>query len=384
MKYLNLNLFKPKNLVIPDSATKTKDFTYVEQPAIIAEADAAQYKRAIVAARAEYIQQRSILYDAYSTAIDFDAHLKGLIDRRLLNTAGRKLEYVINDEAVDGVDTLLQSPAFEKLIRDFIMSKVFWGMGLFEFDSKKYGDKEFMSYQLIPIKHVDPFMKIVRHVQYSTSQFDTSYENLKNVIFVGDGKDFGLLQQLALIALYKRSVMNDWASYSQLAGTNFREVIYQGEAPDAATREQIRRTVQGVGSGTTDYSKLDMHIETRNQTSSSQNQLFENYIKYLDDTMTKLVLGQTMTSEDGSSRSQAEVHERTQDSIFDADAKAFIDFMNYDFYEMHQIYNIPAGGMWRFAESGTLKQKQQIELDIQLKQLGYLFTQEDIKQRYGL
>jgi phage gp29-like protein len=147
--------------------------------------------------------------------------------------------------------------------------------------------------------------------------------------FIGNGNDFGMLQQLALYAMYKRAALGDWAQYSQLAGTNFRVVKYRGDVPDPARRLAVRTIVNNAGQGTLDLPD-GIDVETSNQTSSSQNQLFENYVQYLDDNMTKLVLGQTMTTEDGSSRSQAEVHERVQDTIFDSDGKYILTLLNYD------------------------------------------------------
>ena len=62
--------------------------------------------------------------------------------------------------------------------------------------------------------------------------------------------------------------------------------------------------------------------------------------------MTKLVLGQTMTTEDGSSRSQAEVHERTQEDIFDADGKYVLDVLNYEFTKvLNQLFGLPEGSV---------------------------------------
>ena len=384
MKIAGYTISKVSNTVLPPPERTTQNFKYVISAPTIAKADVSEYKQAFLAARGQWTQDRKYIYDQYENALNFDAHLTGLIERRLLSTVGRKLEYVINNEPVQGIEALTKSPHFEELVRQFLMAKVFYGMGLLEFDKEKYKGKDYMTFTSIPVKHIDPFNQMVRKYETGVSDEDKSYKNLKNVLFIGETDDFGILQQIALIALYKRAVMNDWASYSQLASTNFREIQYKGASPDPAKQQAEIDRVLNIGNGVTAYSLDDMEIKTTNQTSSSQNDLFESYINYLDETMTKLVLGQTMTTEDGSSRSQAEVHERTQEDIFDADAKSFLNFMNYQFYDIHSMYGIPDGGDWRFAESGTVKQQQQIELDLKLKELGYIFTMDEIKQRYNL
>ena len=374
MKVLGYEVTRVTNMVIPPQEVKTKEFTYMQTPTEIVAADVSNYKDALIAAKGKYVQQRSTIYDIYQNALDFDIHLKGLIERRLLNTSGKVFEYVINDEPSEIADNVLNDPDFTKLINDLLMVN-FWGMGLFEFD------KDF-NYTIIPIKHIDPFEKMVRKVQYSTSHGDVSYDGLKNVVFIGGGNDFGMLQQLALYAMYKRAALGDWAQYSQLAGTNFRVVKYRGDVPDPARRLAVRTIVNNAGQGTLDLPD-GIDVETSNQTSSSQNQLFENYVQYLDDNMTKLVLGQTMTTEDGSSRSQAEVHERVQDTIFDSDGKFILTLLNYDLAHIMASYGV-SGGRWKFVENSTTKQSDEIERDLKLKELGIVFTDAELRLKYDI
>ena len=371
---------RPRNMVQPPAEIKTKEFTYQITPASIIDANISEYKSAFIAAHGKYIQQRTNIYDIYQNALDFDAHLMGVIRRRLLNTSGKVFQYYGSDgEPMEAVsEWIARNPRFTRLVDDILMVK-FWGMGLFEFEHKGDG---VLDYTLIPIKHVDPFEKMVRREQSSTSMNDKSFDKRKNVVFVGNGNDFGLLQQLALLAMYKRAAMGDWAQYSQLAGTNFRTVKYRGTQPDNMTRRKIRDIINSAGNGTIDLPS-DIDVETSNQTSSSQNQLFENYIKYLDDQMTKAVLGQTMTTEDGSSRSQAEVHERTQEDIFDADGKYVLDLLNYTFNDALAMYGV-RGGQWAFVESNTQQQMDEIERDLKLKELGVIFTNEELRLKYGL
>ena len=281
---------------------------------------------------------------------------------------------MVGNQPSQAAELLTRSPKFTKFIEDIIMSR-FWGMRLFEINET--GIK--FDYTVIPIKHVDPFAEMVRRDQYSSSVADKSYKGVKGVVFLGDKNDYGYLQQLALIALYKRAAMGDWAQYSQLAGTNFRTVKYRGASPDRMQRSRIRDIVQNAGSGVLDLPE-NIDVTTSNQTSSSQNQLFENYMKYLDDLQTKSVLGQTMTTEDGSSRSQAEVHERTQNDIFDFDGKDVLNSLNYDFSEALGL----SGGEWSFVESNTQQQMDELERDLKLKELGVVWTDQELRQKYNI
>jgi len=375
MRILGYELNRIKNMVIPPREIETSQFSYIPTATVIVSAEISEYKTAFQSAHNTYSQQRTKIYDIYQNALDFDAHLKGIIEKRLLNTSGRKLTYIVGEEEPEGMQEKLQSPVITNMMNDIIMVR-FWGMGLFEFDIKS-GE-----YTLLPIKHVDPFQRFFRKQQAGVSKEDVSFDNLKNVIFLGQANAFGLLQQLSLLAMYKRATIGDWAQYSQLAGTNFRTIKYRGSMPDANTRSNMRDIVNNAGTGTLDLPR-DVDIETSNQTSTSQNQLFENYVKYLDDEMTKLVLGQTMTTEDGSSKSQAEVHERVQDDIFDNDAQYVLDTFNKDFKYVMEAFGF-IGGLFAYSESATAKQTEEIERDIKLKELGVMFTDKELRTKYNL
>ena len=382
MKILGYTISKPTNYIQRTQPEKIGSFTIVEQPTQIISAEIANFKIAIQAAKGQYSQQRGMIYDMYQNAIDFDSILIGLIEQRLIATTGKKLQYLVNEEPSPRGKALTDTPLFNESIRDVVLSQVFWGMGLFEFGKKKWNNQELFDYFQIPIKHIDPYQKVVRETQYSSSQNDKTYEGIDNVLFVGEKDNFGLLQQLTMLALYKRAAINDWAKYTKLAGTNFRILKYRGAQLGKKEREGVLDKVANFAGGAVDLPQ-DIDLTTENQTSSSQNALFENYVAYLDEQMTKIVLGSTMTTDNGSSRSQAEVHERTTETLLDADSAMLLNVLNYDFYEIGvKMYGLPEGGRWSYIENAGTKQLEQIEMDLKLKELGLLFTNEEIRAKY--
>jgi len=382
MNILGYNINKVKNLVQPTDIYTAGKYQYVVRSKTIENANVEEYRTALDSARSAYVQQRQTIYNYYQNAIDLDAHLTGLIEKRLLATVGRKLIYV-NDagQEVEAVNQMTSSPVFEKFIRELLSAKVFWGLGLFLFEADSTKPFE-LKYATIPVQNIDPYQKMVRYMPFGITDKDKSFSKDNMATLVGQQDLGGLLLQASLVALRKREALNDWASYSQLAGNNFMVVKYRSEKPDEYAAKTARETVANAGRGVFS-AKPGVDIEAQNLSSSSQNQLFTDYVKYLDDTLTKLVLGQTMTTEDGASRSQAEVHERVQDTIFDSDAKFVTDYLNYDWLDIGKKYGV-MGGKWQYAESGTQKMMQQIELDLKLKELGVLFTSDELRQKYNL
>jgi hypothetical protein len=48
------------------------------------------------------------------------------------------------------------------------------------------------------------------------------------------------------------------------------------------------------------------------------------------------------------------------------------------------MYNLPQGGRWSYVENAGTKQAQQVELDLKLKELGVMFTNEELRKKYGI
>jgi len=373
----------PQAMAIPPQEYKSGKFTWVSEPTQVIPATVQNYVAALQGARAKVIQERSWLYDMYQNALDFDSNLNTVIMKRLIATSGKRVEYVINDQPVPQAKAVIDSPRFTDFVNDLIMAKVFWGMGLFEFGKRKWNGQELFDYTQIPIKHVDPYQEVVRKYQYAASNDDKSYKEVKSAFFVGEKDDLGLLLQATLLALYKRDSINRWSNYIRLAGNNFERVKFKGGEPDANVTQKVLNTISNR-SGEAVKLPANVDVEFDNNSSTAQNELFEGAVAYFDDQMTKLVLGQTMTTDDGSSRSQSETHERVQETLFEGDSKMVIDVLNYDFTEVLPMYGIPGGGTWRFIENTSIKRMQQAELDLKLKELGFIWTTEQLKERYGL
>jgi len=303
-----------------------------------------------------------------------------LVEKRILATVGKELIYTdAEGNEIESVTALINSPAFEKLRTAHLMRKVFWGMGLFGLEIEQFKGKNYLAFEDYPPKHIDPYAKLIRFSQLNKSNKDYDYSDKANFLFVGDKDDLGLMLQLSLLSIRKRITENAWAQYTSDAGGSLVQAQLRGDADNS----QIKDALTQLGAREMAFRKGEIEIKTETLSSSSQNQLFENRVNYFEDAMTKLVLGQTMTTEDGSSRSQSEVHERQQETIFDSDAKAELDFLNFDFYELNEAYGIPNGGEWRYKLNTSSQLQDTLEIDKGLKELGFNFTQQYLSETYG-
>ena len=105
---------------------------------------------------------------------------------------------------------------------------------------------------------------------------------------------------------------------------------YDSNATDADI-SILRNAVSSIGSDAAAVLPEDMQIEFEQIASAaSGSDVFEKLVSWIDRQVSKAVLGQTMTSDDGSSKSQASVHNEVRKELIEADAKQLAQTINRD------------------------------------------------------
>lgn len=142
----------------------------------------------------------------------------------------------------------------------------------------------------------------------------------------------GLARLAAAAHMCKSFTVTDWMAFAEVFGMPLR----LGRYGPGAKEEDIRTLVSAVANLGTDAAAVipdSMRIEMvdggKNSGSGGQS-LFQNLAEWLDRQVSKAVLGQTMTSDDGSSQSQATVHNEVRVDILKADARQLAATINRD------------------------------------------------------
>jgi phage gp29-like protein len=137
---------------------------------------------------------------------------------------------------------------------------------------------------------------------------------------------------LALPALYywmlKSYDVTSWAAFIDRYGYPIRVGKYGKKATpeDIATLKRAVAAIgQDFGAVIPESALLDI-IESKQAGATVP--IYENMAAFCDKQISKLVLGQTMTTDEGSSRSQSETHERVRDDIADSDIQQVVDTLN--------------------------------------------------------
>lgn len=130
----------------------------------------------------------------------------------------------------------------------------------------------------------------------------------------------GLARLAAWAFLFKSYTLKDWMAFLEVYGMPLRV----GKFGRGASHDDKRVLLQAVREISTDAAAIipkDMEIEFIEVSGGTGNGLFSAKAEYLDKQISKGVLGQTMSTDDGSSLSQAQVHENVRHDIAKADAR---------------------------------------------------------------
>ena len=141
----------------------------------------------------------------------------------------------------------------------------------------------------------------------------------------------GLARLASAACMCKSFTLTDWMQFAEIFGMPLR----LGRYGQGATEEDIRKLVAAVANLGTDAAAVvpeSMKIEFQEAGKGAGNgaELFLRLAEWLDKQISKAVLGQTMTSDDGSSKSQAEVHDEVRKDIKIDDALQLEATINRD------------------------------------------------------
>jgi phage gp29-like protein len=306
--------------------------------------DIADYMSAIRAAENVDFSRRYKLYDLYSDIL-MDTHLTCVIEKRKNAVLCSDIEFQVNGKPDETVNEQIRSPWFNKLIGDIIDAR-FWGFSLCQF----YKEGEWVDYDLVPRKHVDPIKKLI--LRHQTDVTGLPWDKYTDLLFIGSPSDLGLLAKAAPWVIYKRNTTGDWSQFSEIFGMPIQEYIYDSD--DEESRQRAMEDAANTGSLAQFFHAKDTEFkltEAGNKTGSAD--VYERLCERCNNEISKLVLGNTLTTESSENGTQAlgTVHKKVEDKVAQADKNYVLNVLNYDMSDIFAHMGInTAGGVFCFPE----------------------------------
>ena len=341
--------------------------------------DTADFMTAVKAAENVDYTQRAKLYDLYNDIL-LDAHLSSVIDKRKNAVLSSSIEFHRNGKPDKEINEQLFSPWFYRCVADILDAR-FWGFSLMQF----YKKGEWVDYDLVPRKHVEPVRKLILTRQ--TDILGTSWEEFEDLLFIGGSTDLGLLARAAPWVIYKRNTTADWAQFSEVFGMPIQEYTYETDDEDA--RARALQDANSIGSLATFIHGKDTELQLReagNKTGSAE--VYDRFIERCNSEISKLILGNTLTTEASAKGTQAlgTVHKKVEEAVAKADREFVLNVLNYDMADIFAHMGInTAGGKFCFPEKKDTDQNTKMNILTQLRNTFLLPVDDDyLYEEFGV
>jgi hypothetical protein len=310
---------------------------------------------------------RTKLYDLYENLLA-DPVLSDAIDKRVDAITNAEIAFLRNGENVEEIDDLIDTPEFEELIREIILHKA-WGKSVIEVKFTPQFDIFSFPRKHIKIANLDKKLAERRRYIIAKEGDLTGYDYSEDeqIIECGKDDDLGFLFKAAPYVIYKRGGFGDWAEFAEVFGMPFLVGKYPGYDPK--TRELLFQALSDMGSRPRAAIPKETDLDVYENKSSGSTNLYQTFRLACNEEILISVLGNTMTTLSGSSRSQAEVHQDTQEGKFDADRRYVQRILNRRLVPLllKRGYDV-AGGFFTFPDKGeSLSTMDRIDIALKIK-----------------
>lgn len=195
----------------------------------------------------------------------------------------------------------------------------------------------------------------------------------------------GLAQSLYWPVFFKRNDIKFWLNFlERYAGPTSIARMPAGQYQNEKMRNEVLQSLEAIAQDGQIVIPEGTNIEFLESIYSGSAD-YENMKKEMDAAIAKLVLSQTMTTDNGSSRSQSETHKAVRDEVVKADADLICESFNRGPLLWLTEINFPGATpprVWRETEPGE-DLNQRAERDKNVAELGFEPTEEYIRQTYG-
>lgn len=306
------------------------------------------------------------LYDVYGD-VRLDLHLDGAISQRTKMVTRKSFKIVGKDgKEKPEVSELFEVEWFKKFMK-ISLDSIYWGHSLIQFNEViNDGVKmRYSSVELVPRKHVVPEYGVITREAGDDWKRGISYTegNLtKTCISVGDPKDLGLLLKLAPSALSKKNMLAYWDTFGEIFGMPIR--IGKTASRDPKDNQRTEQFLKDMGAAGWGLFPEGTEIEFKETSQGDAFNVYDKRITRCNSEMSKGILNQTMTIDDGSSRSQSETHLDIFKNLVDDDADMLRDVINWKLIPFMVANGFPVGDCrFDWDESIDWTPEQQLEIE---------------------
>ncbi len=242
----------------------------------------------------------------------------------------------VNAKIIDAVTELVNDPGFRAACSDlqdgvakgYSMVEPIWDYqrGLMRPVHYKHRDPRFFQFDRITLED----LRLASDTNFDGSPIPPGlFICHMPSILTGLPLRSGLARPVSWSFIVQSFTLQDWSAFAEIYGIPFRVGKYNAGASDGDKRTLLH-AVRSIASDAAAIIPMGMEIDFQAVQGSHGEAVFGNLLGYLDRQVSKVVLGQTMTADEGSSLGQAKIHNEVRIDIKRADAQQTAGTINRD------------------------------------------------------
>jgi phage gp29-like protein len=316
-----------------------------------------------------------------------DAAITSALDQRRKKLLSQPFR-VVNAAGQEVAD--LTKELDHRLTRRFmalVLDSVFYGHSLIELGINEQG---LQRVELVPREHVRPIPGewVVNRLDRTGTPYRGLVPRLPGIalVEVGEPEDLGLLLTLSRCFLIKKGVEGAWAEFAEVFGIPMR-IVKLTDVNDPELRKEIEEQLQNQGGAAYAISDMRFDIDVKESGKQDAHHVFSELISYQDEQISKVVNGQTLTSDAGrhGSRALGEVHSATAAYYTDADKRLVTNEINAKLLPLlAQVDARWAGVSFGFRKYEEMPQAQRVQAYKDLATLGYRPLRAQLEAELGI
>jgi hypothetical protein len=291
--------------------------------------------------------RRGRLYDIYRD-VEVDLHLGGCVDQRKGFVEKKSFKLVDREGKQNDTATQILEAAWFKDLVGYILDSRYWGHSLIQLGDiiTVEGEMRYTGVEVVNRKHVIQEYGVIIREQGDEWKTGIPYREgpmADWVIEAGKPRDLGLYLKAATQTIPKKNMLAYWDQFGEIFGMPIR--IAKTSSRDPKDRAQIENMLSNMGAAPWGMFPTDTDIEIKETTRGDAFNIYDKRIDRANSELSKGILNQTMTIDNGSSLSQSEVHLEVFENVVEKDADLVRDIVNDQLLPRMVKHGFPVKGL---------------------------------------
>jgi len=252
---------------------------------------------------------RKPLYSIYEKIIERDAHLRSQLRTAHFTVQQSMFQILKNDTENTELKKLFEKSWFTDFMT-YATDQEFWGHSLVEFGQMI--DNEFKDVTLIDRFHVIPeYQKVILE---TTDDIDDGISYGKNLnswflVEIGGKRDLGLLLTACIEIIYKKNSRGDWSAFNERFGMPLLSITT--DTSNETELDELENMAVNFGSNGYVIGSKETEFDIKQGSSTEDgHKKYREFAEDCDNYISKLINGQSATSDEKAFVGSAEVQER--------------------------------------------------------------------------